>query len=567
MNDALAELRRTRRSRRLQDQEWFEIVYRVYLAALVGGTAVVLASDQVDDAVITAAGIDELRDRGPAVLGVVAVVAIAAGLRSGSNGGPIAIEAADVRHVLLAPIPRREVLERPVVQRLRTLAFAGGVIAAIAGGLASKRLPGSTSTWIWSAALAGACSVVLFGAVAVITHAARLPRPAATAIGAVLIAWQVAAVAGGALPGPGDAFGGLALWGIRRRPVELVAVVVTVLLVVTALAVCGRLRVDALTRRADLVSQLRFAVTMQDLRTVIVLRRQVRNEHPRRVPWWGVSRRPAAARGALPIASGDRSWVSRRSGAETASSGGGADPASPVGVAPRGPSRPLRAVHRRGWHSLARMPVARITRTLALSVLAGGAAVVTLRGTTPMVIGLGVSLFAMSLELLEPLSQEIDHPDRTDGLPVARDLVLAGHLIAPGLVVIPFALVGAGVVALLEPAAAAAAFALCIPIAWVGACGAVVSTVRDAPDPVARNAPWTPPEFAGFGTALRIIVPLAVSTIAAVPVLVLRESPDAGTVVRSGVALILVGAACVWWVARRQRWRTALRSFLDPASP
>ena len=36
-----------------------------------------------------------------------------------------------------------------------------------------------------------------------------------------------------------------------------------------------------LVRRADLVSQLRFAVTMQDLRTVVLLRRQLRGEQPR----------------------------------------------------------------------------------------------------------------------------------------------------------------------------------------------------------------------------------------------------------------------------------------------
>ena len=76
---------------------------------------------------------------------------------------------------------------------------------------------------------------------------------------------------------------------MRTRPIELVAVAITIVVVVAAVRLSGRLRVDALTRRAALVSQLRFAVTMQDLRTVIVLRRQLRNEHPRRVPWWRAS--------------------------------------------------------------------------------------------------------------------------------------------------------------------------------------------------------------------------------------------------------------------------------------
>ena len=42
---------------------------------------------------------------------------------------------------------------------------------------------------------------------------------------------------------------------------------------------------DALARRSSLVAQLRFAVTMQDLRTVILLRRQLNQEQTRGSPW------------------------------------------------------------------------------------------------------------------------------------------------------------------------------------------------------------------------------------------------------------------------------------------
>jgi hypothetical protein len=364
--------------------------------------------------------------------------------------------------------------------------------------------------------------VVLFGAIAVVTHATRLPRPAATAIGVALVGWQLTVAFTGSGVGPGDTFGGLALWGMRTRPIELVAVAITLAAVAAAVLLSGRLRVDALTRRAALVSQLRFAVTMQDLRTVIVLRRQLRNEHPRRVPWWRARLRSADTTGA--------------------------------------------AIRRRGWRSLARMPFARLARTVSLAVIAGGAAVATIRGTTPAVLGVGVALFAMSLELLEPLSQEIDHPDRTDGLPISRDTVLAGHLFVPAMAIVPFALVGAAVVALFEPDAAGAAFALAVPMAWVGACGAVVSTVRDAPDPVARNAPWTPPEFAGFGTAMRVLIPLAVSSIAAIPVVAMREIPTVDTAVRCSVGLLLFTAACWWWVNRRQQWTEAMRGFMNPGT-
>ena len=49
---------------------------------------------------------------------------------------------------------------------------------------------------------------------------------------------------------------------------------------------------EAAERRTELVGQLRFAVTLQDLRTVLVLRRQLAQERPRSRPW---IRRPIRA--------------------------------------------------------------------------------------------------------------------------------------------------------------------------------------------------------------------------------------------------------------------------------
>ena len=60
------ELRRARRRRRLGELEWFEIAYRVYLAALVGGVLLAWLSGLVDDEPASA---DQLRDvlsHGPA---------------------------------------------------------------------------------------------------------------------------------------------------------------------------------------------------------------------------------------------------------------------------------------------------------------------------------------------------------------------------------------------------------------------------------------------------------------------------------------------------------------------
>ena len=72
-----------------------------------------------------------------------------------------------------------------------------------------------------------------------------------------------------------------------------------------------------------------------------------------------------------------------------------------------------------------------------------------------------------------------------------------------------------------------------------------------------------PPEFAGFTSTLRLVYPLAISVLAGVPILVLREQPDAGTVVRMIILAALVIVATVVWVRRRDEWRVRIREFME----
>ncbi len=520
----VGELRRARQHRRLGDQEWFDVAYRVYLVALAAGAAIVAASDAVNDAVVTSTTVADITRHGPGALGLIAAVAVAAGLRSGANGGPVALEAPDVRHLLLAPIPRAVVMRRPVAQRIRSTAAAGALVGVVAGVLAARRLPGSTTAWAAAGAVAGGCAVAIFAATAVVAHVTRLRQPLATTGGALLVGAQaVAAVTD--VSGPADTFGSLFLWGMRQHGVDVAAVAVTIGVVAFALWRAGELRPEPLLRRADLVSQLRFAVTMQDLRTVVLLRRQMRNEHARVRPW------------PIPFA---------RRAVRTSAATLGA------------------TVRRRGWHSIARLPLARLGHSGALAVLAGLAAVVTLRGTTPAAIAIGVCLFAMSMEILEPLSQEIDHRDLTGLSPAATDAVLLRAMVVPAVVLVPFALVGAATVAVLEPGAAGAAFALAVPCVLAGACGAVVSIAGEtrSPDSTA-SASLTMPEFAGFATVMRTLLPVAISCIAALPVLAMRELPSADTAVRSSIGLMLAVAACAWWVRKHNDYGERVRAFIE----
>jgi hypothetical protein len=183
------------------------------------------------------------------------------------------------------------------------------------------------------------------------------------------------------------------------------------------------------------------------------------------------------------------------------------------------------------------------------------------------------AVFLVGMESLEPLSQEIDRPDRTDGLPVDRGWLFVNHLLAPAVLLAVAALVGASAATITDPAHAAAAFALAIPVAFLGATGAIVTTVLDAAAPVSvasttitgaprgQESPFAIPEFAGAATAFRTITPVIVSATADVPVLLMRIEPSASAIVRTTIGAAIFIVAVLWWVRRRDRLAIRIREF------
>ncbi|MEO5725075.1 MAG: hypothetical protein ABIQ39_07225, partial [Ilumatobacteraceae bacterium] len=392
---ALVALRRTRQRHRLGNFEWFEAAYRVYLLALFGGGTVLWLSGLIGDKPVSAAAAANAARHGPALLGIVAAFALLAGIRSGAQGGPMALEAPDVVYVMLSPVDRRRALLRPAVQRLRSAAYAGVVLGAIAGQLAGRRLPGSPTAWAASGALFGAVLAMIWVGSALVAHSSHIPLWVSTLAGLALLAWQGLAV-GRHIPAPGNLVGDLAFWGWRQRLIDVPAIVFAVGAVLAGIAMLRRTSLDALARRSGLVAQLRFAVTMQDLRTVILLRRQLNQEQTRKRPWM---RMPG--------------------------------------------KRQHHAVWRRGWHSLLRLPATRVVRMAAVAAAAGVSQAAVMRGTSPALVATAALLFMLGLEAMEPLSQEVDQPDRTDSLPVVRGDLMMRHLAAPAVALIPFALIGA----------------------------------------------------------------------------------------------------------------------------
>ncbi|MEM9514975.1 MAG: hypothetical protein AAGA42_08955 [Actinomycetota bacterium] len=530
------ELRTTRMRRRLGDTEWFDVAYRAYLFALVGLIATVFVSDAIRGQLADELAPDVLVDRGPAILGVITAVAVAAGVRSGADGGPVAIEAADVRHLLLAPVARSSVLRAPTLQRVRAAAFAGALIGGAVGQFVAIEQPGSRAAWAGAAALAGAATGAAFIAVAVLVHGWSLSRPAATAMAGALLVWQIGAAylswvgADQRVAGPFDSIGAIALWGVDADAVDALGLMVIGAFVVAAIARCGALSIEALVRRADLVSQLRFAATTQDLRTVVLLRRQLRAETMRQRPWGGVGRRPRA-------------------------------------------TSPAVAVWQRGARSIRRFPLARLARIAGLAAAGGIAAAIAYESAPIAVLITVAATFVIGMEGLEPLAQEIDHPDLTDRLGVEPSWLYGHHLVAPAGMLAVASIVGAIAVTIAAPGLAFGAFSLAVPTAVAGAVGPLVATVTDAARPAAiRSTTLTaaprgdsellmPPEFAGFSTAMRTLLPVALSAAAAVPVLVMRADPGSATAGRVAVGCALYAAGAVVWVRRRDAWGLAVRRF------
>ena len=432
---ALRDLRRARHHRHRDDVDWVETLYRVYVTVLSSVAVIWLSVSKVADASARKGGLADIRAHGAAVLGLAVAYLVALGLRSGSRGGPLSLEAADVRVVLLAPISRRLALRAPALRQVRSVAFGGLCVGAVVGNLAGHRLPGAFAGWVVGDAALGLLAALLAVGAALLACGLRLVRPGATALGVALLTWSALDVAAGTATSPLTRLGRIGLGplpgAVDGGPLA-VAITVAVALVVVVLAVAavrlGRMSLEAAEHRGRLAAQLRFALSLQDLRAVILLRRRLAAEEPRGRPWIRLGETRTG--GALPPQTPPLPTTPPRD--------------SLMGRVAGWRHGPNAAVRRRGWHSLLRWPATRVLRVAALGVVAGFAAAGAWNGTTPLVVVAGVALFVAALDALEPLAQEMDHPTRRDSFPLLPARLAIASLAVPTVVLAVTTALGAG---------------------------------------------------------------------------------------------------------------------------
>lgn len=524
----VGDLRRARRKQRVAAIHWVDALYQVYITGLLAVVAVVFASGATGDGELRASAVADARANGPALAGLVAALAVLLGLRSGSRGGPLALEQPDVRHVLLSPVDRGVALRGPAWRQLRFLAACGAGVGITAGQLALRRLPGNPAEWMLVGALFGLTVVGLGFGSALVASGTGLRGWTATAIGALLVAWSAGDVFDRLPTAPASVAGRLAVWPLQFDALGLLGTVLAVALVAAGMRLVAGTSLEAAERRTELVGQLRFAVTLQDLRTVLVLRRQLAQERPRARPWIRASRRHAR----FPV------W-------------------------------------RRGVRSIARWPVSRMVRVAILAGVAGLAIRGVWAGTTPLMVLAGLALWVAALDAVEPMGQEIDHPGRTDAFPWDRGEILVRHL--------PVVFVVSALVGLLAGGAAALPFGRPVPVGvavlvgavagLMAACGACVSVVQGAPEAVDTLSMSTP-EIAGMRTVTRTAWPPVLAVLGVLPLLAARSAergisdpPPVQAAGQAAVGLVVLAVLVAAWVRFHDDIHAWFRHAMDQASP
>jgi hypothetical protein len=433
---AMKAMRSARRRRYVARTDVMEVLYRVYLGAIAALFVLAFLAGALHEVPADPGSVDGIRAHAPAIIGIAVAVLMLAGLRTGSRGGPLAIEAAEVRYTLLAPVSRRTALRPAALSQLRIATISGAVLGAVIGNFVFRRFPGTAVEWIGALAAFGALVPIAVLGGALVASGRRLRPRVAGSIGLAFVAWSALDLALGWNSSPTTMLGDLATLPLQHGAdawLAALGAVLSLALLAVGLLGIGGLGLEAAQRRAQLVAEMRFSASVQDLRTVILLRRQLASERPRRKP-----------------------WIRLR--------GGGS------------------AIWRRDWQSFLRWPAVRIGRVVLIAVAAGGLAVGGFDLTPVLFAVPGPLLFIAALDLIEPLAQESDHPTRRLLLPRKTGDLLRSHLIAP--------VVATGVVVAIATLAAVAvdgdvgltlgvgAISL-IPCALLLACAAAVSATND----------------------------------------------------------------------------------------
>ncbi|MBO0685594.1 MAG: hypothetical protein J2P45_20755, partial [Candidatus Dormibacteraeota bacterium] len=381
--------------------------------------------------------------------------------------------------------------------------------------LTATRLPGGAGAWVPSLTLAGALAGLLSSAPAMVVSGRGLPARWVNLASVALLAMAAADLAAGTHLSPPSWVGLLALWPLDPSPLALIAFPAVGAVAFAGVAFAAGTPLELLERRAGLVSELRFAAALRDVRGVTRTWRSLAQESPRRRPWLALPR-----------------------------------------------SRGMRfAVWRRHWASLLRWPGGRLIRVAALALGVAATLGLVWLGASYFLVVAAMFAYVVGLEVLEPWWETVERPDLTDSLPLGRAALLVRHLLAALVALLLVGVVPLAAVAALRPPGRllAASGVLLGCAALTTLFGAVVRSRQDvAWDELPINDP-----FGSSGLLIFFHAVAAPSIVLAglVPVLIVRDAVRAGgdplqaatsaAPVAAGIALILLLLARALSVAFR----------------
>jgi len=500
-----------RRRHYIREGDWVDSLYKAYLTVIVTVVALFYLSAAFGNASASASTVHDLDVQGPVFLGLAVAVLVALGLRSGAHGGPLALAAPDVTYLLLAPIPRALVFRSAALRQLRGVVLLPTIAGGVAGNIAAGHLDGSRVAWIVAGAAFGALAALLAWGCALVASSRRWTVRRANAIGAALVAWAAIDIALATDTSPTAQVGRVALAPLSWSWLALVGIALPFAIVGLGLAWIGGTSLEPLRHRAQLVRELRYAATLQDLRSIIVLHRELAQELPRSRPWWHVGRGLRAG-----------------------------------------------ACRRRDWQGYARWPFARIARVVVLAGIAGVALVGAWRANDAFLIVAGLAMFLAGVDGAEGLAQEHDHPDRAEQIPIPWGQLVLDHVVAPACALAIVAVIGLTVFSAVIGSVDALVVSLIavFPMAIAAAVGAATSVVAGAPSPTLYlDFPF--PEFGMIWLIMRQLIPPAIALTAMVPIAFAHDALDhhqsvSGAAISATLLPIGVIAVTMRWLSSRR---------------
>jgi hypothetical protein len=502
VREVVLDLERARRKTRRTVIDFWEAIYQAYVAGFVMAIVVAAIASVLPQDEIGAAGVSEIVARAPAALGAILALAAYLGIRSGIHGGPLVFEAATVQYVLQAPVDRAFVARRAALKQLRTAVMWGSTGAAGLGLAVSASLPGNTAEYVLGFGTVGALAGVLMFGSALVASERPVSPTVATSVGLLLVAWSAADLTFAANTSPLTLAGDIGMWPLTGAPLSIVGVALAAIVVAEGLRRAGGFSLEASLQRAGLVSQIRFALTMNDLRTVVLLRRRLANHSYRTVPWVPIRR-----------STGNRLPVLRRS-----------------------------------IQSHLRLPLPAIIRLTALSVGAGISVGFAGRGIAALALIAGLLMLVAGYDVMEPLAQEVDNPGRWAMYPLEPGELAVRLTVAGAVSMVPIVLLAAVVAVLIGGSDIAPIAVVVFSLSAIAATvGASVSTLLGGPDVMTSS------ELFGLAIVIRLVVPPIIAALPFAPAVVgLVDGSAANVFLPNSIMLVGLMTGVAWmWISQR----------------